>query len=107
MTGEITLRGKVLPIGGLKEKVLAAHRAGISTFVLPSKNEKDLDEIPPKVLRGLRMVPVDDLDSVLGVALQPAPAVNDGKTEGGTEPIPTPKRTPQRRDAIGGTVRAT
>jgi ATP-dependent Lon protease len=107
MTGEITLRGKVLPIGGLKEKVLAAHRAGISTFVLPSKNEKDLDEIPPKVLRGLRMVPVDDLDSVLKVALQPAPALNEGITDGGTEPIPPPKqRTPQRRDAIG-TVRAT
>jgi ATP-dependent Lon protease len=107
MTGEITLRGKVLPIGGLKEKVLAAHRAGISTFVLPSKNEKDLDEIPPRVLRGLRMMPVDDLDSVLKVALQPAPAVNDGKTEGGTEPVAPPKpRAPQRRDAIGG-VRAT
>jgi ATP-dependent Lon protease len=107
MTGEITLRGKVLPIGGLKEKVLAAHRAGISTFVLPSKNEKDLDEIPPRVLRGLRMMPVDDLDSVLKVALQPAPAVNDGKIEGGTEPVAPPKpRAPQRRDAIGG-VRAT
>jgi ATP-dependent Lon protease len=108
MTGEITLRGKVLPIGGLKEKVLAAHRAGISTFVLPRKNEKDLDEIPPRVLRGLKMMPVDDLDSVLNVALQPAPAVSDGKTEGGTEPVPVPKqRTPQRRDAIGGGVRAT
>jgi ATP-dependent Lon protease len=107
MTGEITLRGKVLPIGGLKEKVLAAHRAGISTFVLPSKNEKDLDEIPPKVLRGLRMVPVDDLDSVLRVALQPAHAVNDGKPEGGPEPLQPPKQRPaQRREAIGG-VRAT
>ena len=72
MTGEITLRGKVLPIGGLKEKVLAAHRAGIATFVLPRKNEKDLDEIPQKVRRGLQMIPVDDLDAVLRIALQPA-----------------------------------
>ena len=89
MTGEITLRGKVLPIGGLKEKVLAAHRAGISTFVLPRKNEKDLAEIPQKVVRQLQMVPVDNLDEVLQVALRPAPALGDPKPE------PTPE-TPSR-----------
>jgi ATP-dependent Lon protease len=99
MTGEITLRGKVLPIGGLKEKVLAAHRAGISTFILPRKNEKDLDEIPQKVRRGLDMISVDELDSVLRVALQPAP----GLPETRPEPIIPPKRRP----SVTGSVRAT
>ncbi|HKP53226.1 MAG TPA: endopeptidase La [Chloroflexia bacterium] len=72
MTGEITLRGKVLPIGGLKEKVLAAHRAGISTFLLPLKNEQDLQEIPQKVLKQLELIPADSLDKVLRIALRPA-----------------------------------
>jgi len=99
MTGEITLRGKVLPIGGLKEKVLAAHRAGISTFILPRKNEKDLDEIPQKVRRGLDMISVDELDSVLRIALQPA----HGLPETRPEPIIPPKRRP----SVTGSVRAT
>src|SRR5207253_1251590 len=80
MTGEITLRGKVLPIGGLKEKVLAAHRAGISTFILPRKNQKYLEEVPQKVRRQLKLVPVDDLDAVLAVALRPAASVEEAKT---------------------------
>ncbi len=71
MTGEITLRGKVLPIGGLKEKVLAAHRAGISTFLLPLKNEQDLQDIPQKVLKQLELIPTDSLDKVLRIALRP------------------------------------
>jgi len=69
MTGEITLRGKVLPIGGLKEKVLAAHRAGLKTVLLPQKNEKDLMEIPKKVQRDLNLVFVNRMDEVLPVAL--------------------------------------
>ncbi len=69
MTGEITLRGRVLPIGGLKEKVLAAHRAGIRTFILPKRNEKDTDEIPAEVQRELRFVFVERMDEVLPVAL--------------------------------------
>ncbi len=69
MTGEITLRGKVLPIGGLKEKVLAAHRAGLKTVVLPKKNEKDLVEIPKKVQRDLSLIFVNRMDEVLPVAL--------------------------------------
>ncbi|MBI2761377.1 MAG: endopeptidase La [Chloroflexi bacterium] len=69
MTGEITLRGRVLPIGGLREKVLAAHRAGITTFVLPAKNRKDLEEVPQTVRRELRFVLVDDMREVLDVAL--------------------------------------
>jgi ATP-dependent Lon protease len=109
MTGEITLRGKVLPIGGLKEKVLAAHRAGISTFVLPRKNEKDLDEIPAKVRRGLRLIPVDDLDAVLAIALQASTSHADAKQEGPVAPpLPVPvKARNQRRSAVPGTVRAT
>ncbi len=70
MTGEITLRGRVLPVGGLKEKILAAHRAGIKTFVLPKRNEKDLAEIPPAVLRDLRFVFAGDMADVLEVAFQ-------------------------------------
>lgn len=69
MTGEITLRGRVLPVGGLKEKVLAAHRAGIKTFVLPKKNEKDLGEIPANVRRELNFVYVQQMDEVLKTAL--------------------------------------
>ncbi len=69
MTGEITLRGHVLPIGGLREKVLAAHRAGISTFVLPKKNDKDLEEVPPEVRREMTFVLARDMDAVLETAL--------------------------------------
>ena len=71
MTGEITLRGRILGIGGLKEKVLAAHRAGLKTVVLPRKNEKDLQEIPRKVRRDLKFIFVDRMDEVLPVALMP------------------------------------
>jgi ATP-dependent Lon protease len=69
MTGEITLRGRVLPIGGFKEKVLAAHRAGLKTILLPKRNEKDMVEIPNKVKRDLEFVFVERMDEVLAVAL--------------------------------------
>lgn len=69
MTGEITLRGRVLPIGGLKEKLLAAHRAGIKLVLIPKDNEKDLKEIPDNVKRGLEIVPVQWVDEVLEKAL--------------------------------------
>jgi ATP-dependent Lon protease len=69
MTGEITLRGRVLPIGGLKEKLLAALRAGVKTVVIPAENEKDLAEIPDNVKRGLNIIPVGTADDVLRVAL--------------------------------------
>jgi ATP-dependent Lon protease len=69
MTGEITLRGKVLAIGGLKEKALAVDRAGITTFLFPRDNEKDLVDVPEKVRQHLRLLPVDHLDDVLSVGL--------------------------------------
>jgi ATP-dependent Lon protease len=73
MTGEITLRGRVLPVGGLKEKSMAAHRAGIKTIIVPRRNEKDMMEIPKKIQRDLKFVFVDRMDDVLPVALVPDP----------------------------------
>ena len=69
MTGEITLRGRVLPVGGIRDKVLAAQRAGIGTVVLPTRNEKDLEEVPAEVRSDVAFVPVDDFDEVLKVVL--------------------------------------
>jgi ATP-dependent Lon protease len=69
MTGEITLRGRVLPIGGLKEKVLAAHRGGIKTILLPIENEKDIPEIPTTIVRTLHLDLVEHMDDVLRKAL--------------------------------------
>jgi ATP-dependent Lon protease len=69
MTGEITLRGRVLPIGGLKEKILAAHRAGIKTVLIPKENEKDIKEIPSKILKSVELILVEHMDEVLRKAL--------------------------------------
>ena len=70
MTGEITLRGRVLPIGGLKEKILAAKRAKLMTVILPKRNRKDLDEIPKHILKGIQLVFADTMDEVMKVALR-------------------------------------
>ena len=69
MTGEITLRGIVLPIGGLKEKLLAAHRAGIKKVLIPKENKKDLVEVPKTILKSMEVIPVKNVDEVLKVAL--------------------------------------
>jgi ATP-dependent Lon protease len=70
MTGEITLRGQVMPIGGLKEKVLAAHRAGLQKVILPKRNKPDLDDLPDEVRETIEFICVDHIDEVLKIALK-------------------------------------
>jgi ATP-dependent Lon protease len=95
MTGEITLRGKVLPIGGVKEKLLAAHRIGISTIILPRENEKDLADLPKNVANALRIELVDHVDEVLKIALvaPDAPAATE-------QPLPAETDTPTVQDGL-------
>ena len=99
MTGEITLRGRVLPIGGLKEKVLAAHHARIQNLIIPLENKKDLVEIPEKIRNAIHFTIVDSMDQVIETALLPPPET----TEEQEEPVPSPrpvsldKRLPNRR----------
>ena len=96
MTGEITLRGQVLRIGGLKEKLLAAHRAKIKTVIIPAENERDLTEIPDNIKSDLNIVPMNWIDEVLEVALQrlPAPLAE--------EALPTRKGRGKQRIDTGG-----
>ena len=77
MTGEITLRGKVLPVGGIKEKVLAARRAGIKTVIMPRRNEHDLDDIPPELRSEMEVIFVDAVDEVISHALRDGDEVAD------------------------------
>jgi ATP-dependent Lon protease len=81
MTGEITLRGRVLPIGGVKEKLLAAHRAGIKTFILPEKNKKDLVDVPKEVIETVDIKPVSNIEEVLKLALLPGPKLTPAQIE--------------------------
>jgi ATP-dependent Lon protease len=87
MTGEITLRGRVLPIGGLKEKLLAALRGGLKTVLIPKENEKDLAEIPDNVKRGLKLIPVGTVDELLAHALTSPLTPMAWPEEGETEPV--------------------
>ncbi len=87
MTGEVTLRGKVLPIGGVKEKLLAAHRAGIKTFLLPEKNKKDLTDIPQEVKDQIEIVLVNHVDEVLAKALLPSGRVKGVRRVGYQPPV--------------------
>jgi ATP-dependent Lon protease len=95
MTGEVTLRGRVMPVGGIKMKVLAAHRAGLNTVILPKRNERDLEELPEDVREAMTFVPVEQIDEALKVGLLPdgalaeMPEVSDwlssiGATKGGS-----------------------
>jgi len=101
MTGEITLRGKVLPIGGVKEKLLAAHRAGINTIILPKDNEKDLTEIPPEIQKALELHFVENMDEVLKVALV-GPLMTEGRPA--AEPLEMPQdfKTPLEEEVNQG-----
>jgi ATP-dependent Lon protease len=92
MTGEITLRGRVLPIGGLKEKLLAAHRAGITTALVPKENVRDLDLLPEHVREDLEIVPVSTMDEVLDRALVPGCLGNGRKPSGGKRKIKTAEK---------------
>jgi len=96
MTGEITLRGEVLPIGGLKEKLLAAQRGGIETVLIPSENEKDLVEIPANIKDKLDIRPVKWIDEVLEIALEKSPQVTTTTAAAAPAPVEAPKE-PERR----------
>jgi len=103
MTGEITLRGRVLPIGGLKEKILAAHRGGISTVIFPKDNAKDLRDIPKRVLRSLHLQPVGHMDDVLRCALaldDPAAFLKEPSVSVDWR-IPVDRRSGERRGIEG------
>jgi ATP-dependent Lon protease len=99
MTGEITLRGEVLPIGGLKEKLLAAHRGGITTVLIPQENEKDLPEIPKNIKEKLAIVPVKWIDQVLEIALQHMPLPEAEQERKKAEPA-SPKKEQTPADVV-------
>ncbi|MBR2942355.1 MAG: endopeptidase La, partial [Clostridia bacterium] len=94
MTGEITLRGRVLPIGGLKEKLLAAHRAGIDTVLIPKENVKDLEEVPKNVLEAIKIIPASEVGTVLRTALceipKAKPAAKEDMQKHSAEVLPAP-----------------
>jgi ATP-dependent Lon protease len=92
MTGEITLRGQVMPVGGIKEKMLAAHRSGVKTAIIPARNEADLDELPEEVRQEMRFVLAETVDDVLNAALEPARVT---ETSGENAPPGEPKPEPQ------------
>jgi ATP-dependent Lon protease len=100
MTGEITLRGNVLPIGGLKEKILAARRAGVTAVVLPRLNKKDLDEIPQHLTRGLEFHLVGEVDEVLKLALVPPLEVRPEAIPGPKAPLKTFPAKPRAKPVI-------
>ena len=103
MTGEITLRGRVMAIGGLKEKILAAKRAMLTTVILPRRNKKDLEEIPKHILKGIQLHFADTMDDVMKVALRRTPKPAPRKKS--TPPAAArskPSRTPKSRRTAGG-----
>jgi ATP-dependent Lon protease len=111
MTGEITLRGRVMAIGGLKEKILAAKRAMLTTVILPRRNKKDLEEIPKHILKGIQLHFADTMDDVMKVALRRKPKTTAAPKKNSTPSAAVrnkPSRTPKsRRTAGSGAARAT
>ena len=99
MTGEITLRGEILPIGGLKEKLLAAHRGSISTVLIPQENEKDLAEIPKNIKDKLTIIPVKWIDQVLQHALTRMPLPEE-KSQSTNTPAEKPASEPKGEDVV-------
>ncbi|MBI2501235.1 MAG: endopeptidase La [Deltaproteobacteria bacterium] len=104
MTGEVTLRGRVLPIGGLKEKCLAAHRGGIKTIIIPKENEKDLEEIPKKILNDMNFILADHMDQVLKNALVLKDPEALFKTKGEDVLLPPPPEKPPYPDVNKGEI---
>ena len=103
MTGEITLRGRVLPIGGLKQKILAAHLSGAKIVIIPRKNEKDLRDIPEEIRKQIKIIPVDSSEQALDAALRRKPvALAPKATPAAAKPEPTKKGEP---DEPSGPVR--
>jgi ATP-dependent Lon protease len=100
MTGEITLRGKVLPVGGIKEKILAARRAGIETVLMPVRNEKDLVDIPEHLRKGLKLIPVRDISEVLAAALSPLVLARPEAVAGEARKARVRDASARRRDKI-------
>jgi ATP-dependent Lon protease len=96
MTGEITLRGQVMPVGGIKEKVLAAHRLGLKTVILPSRNEADLEDLPDDVRQAMHFVFVDTVEEALEAALMPAPKRKTRRKK--SKPNETPVETPETEE---------
>src|SRR5690606_41931156 len=111
-TGEITLRGQVMPVGGIKEKVLAAHRAGLKTIIMPARNEIDLEELPKEVRAKLDFKFVKTMDEVLGYALASKPAAKAAKPKAAAKAKPAgngqagnghkPSKTTRRKGATAG-----
>jgi len=100
MTGEITLRGRILPIGGVKEKLLAAHRGGIKSVVLPQENEKDLAEVPSKIKNSLEVHFVSHMDEVMALAIGLSKDRKATPAEEGTPPAVPPQGGAPEGDVV-------
>ena len=95
MTGEITLRGHVLPVGGIREKVLSAHRSGLKIVILPKRNAKDLIDVPKRARSELQLVFAEHIDQVLEVALKPLQSVENQKKRIAKKSKPNPEEIKQ------------